>query len=46
VRRWLELAQTCDCASVDVCALFTDPTLAPPRGDVKLGIRRVGMHER
>jgi MerR family transcriptional regulator, redox-sensitive transcriptional activator SoxR len=46
VRRWLELAQTCDCASVDVCALFTDPTLAPPRGDVKLGIRRVGVHER
>jgi DNA-binding transcriptional MerR regulator len=40
VRRWLELAKTCDCASVDVCALFTDPTLAPPPGDVKLSIRQ------
>ena len=39
VRRWLELAQGCDCASVDVCALFIDPTLAPPPGDMKLGIR-------
>ena len=35
VRRWLELAQTCDCASVDVCALFIEPALAPPRGDAK-----------
>jgi MerR family transcriptional regulator, redox-sensitive transcriptional activator SoxR len=40
VRRWLELAQTCDCTSVDVCALFIDPTLAPPPGDVPLSIRR------
>ena len=39
VRRWLELAQHCDCASVDVCALFVDPTVAPPPGNVKLGIR-------
>src|ERR671921_47176 len=42
VRRWLEVAQTCDCASVDVCELFIDPTLAPP-ADVKLGIRQVGV---
>ena len=40
VRRWLEVAQGCDCASVDVCGLFIDPTLAPPRGDVKLSIRQ------
>ncbi len=31
VKRWLLLAQDCDCVSVDVCALFVDPTLAPPR---------------
>jgi MerR family transcriptional regulator, redox-sensitive transcriptional activator SoxR len=30
VRRWLELASTCDCATVDVCSLFVDPTLTPP----------------
>ena len=30
VRAWLELARTCDCATVDVCSLFTDPVLAPP----------------
>ena len=41
VRRWLELAQHCDCASVDVCALFVDPTVAPPAGDMKLGIRQL-----
>jgi MerR family transcriptional regulator, redox-sensitive transcriptional activator SoxR len=39
VRRWLDLAQGCDCASVDVCALFIDPTLAPPPCYMKLGIR-------
>jgi MerR family redox-sensitive transcriptional activator SoxR len=43
VRRWLEVAQSCDCVSVDVCALFVDPTLAPPPGDVKLSIRHVGV---
>ena len=32
VRRWLEVARTCDCASVDVCGLFVDPALAPPAG--------------
>jgi len=30
VRHWLQIARTCDCSSVDVCGLFTDPTLAPP----------------
>jgi MerR family redox-sensitive transcriptional activator SoxR len=29
VRRWLEVAQGCDCASVDVCGLFVDPALTP-----------------
>jgi MerR family transcriptional regulator, redox-sensitive transcriptional activator SoxR len=30
VRAWLGMATTCDCESVDVCSLFTDPALAPP----------------
>jgi hypothetical protein len=30
VKAWLELARSCDCRSVDVCSLFTDPALAPP----------------
>jgi MerR family redox-sensitive transcriptional activator SoxR len=30
VREWLRVAQTCDCETVDVCSLFTDPTLTPP----------------
>jgi len=30
VKEWLELARTCECRTVDVCALFTDPALAPP----------------
>lgn len=30
VKHWLEIARTCDCRTVDVCALFVDPTLAPP----------------
>ena len=32
VRQWLEVAQSCDCATVDVCGLFVDPTLSPPAG--------------
>jgi len=32
VHRWLEVARECDCESVDVCALFVDPMLAPPPG--------------
>jgi MerR family transcriptional regulator, redox-sensitive transcriptional activator SoxR len=31
VREWLEVATTCDCETVDVCSLFTDPALAPPQ---------------
>jgi MerR family transcriptional regulator, redox-sensitive transcriptional activator SoxR len=30
VKTWLEVARTCDCRTVDVCSLFTDPSLAPP----------------
>jgi MerR family transcriptional regulator, redox-sensitive transcriptional activator SoxR len=29
IKEWLELARTCDCSSVDVCSLFTDPAMAP-----------------
>lgn len=36
VKRWLELARACDCSTVDVCALFVDPTLVPPLGGVRL----------
>jgi MerR family transcriptional regulator, redox-sensitive transcriptional activator SoxR len=39
VRAWLAVATTCDCESVDVCSLFTDPALAPPPVD-----RRDGRH--
>jgi MerR family transcriptional regulator, redox-sensitive transcriptional activator SoxR len=35
VKAWLELARTCDCRTVDVCSLFTDPALAPPPSDKK-----------
>jgi MerR family transcriptional regulator, redox-sensitive transcriptional activator SoxR len=31
VRRWLELARGCECASADVCGLFSDAALIPPR---------------
>jgi MerR family redox-sensitive transcriptional activator SoxR len=30
MKAWLEAAKSCDCTTVDVCALFTDPALAPP----------------
>ncbi|MGI8781232.1 MAG: MerR family transcriptional regulator [Solirubrobacteraceae bacterium] len=39
VKAWLQVAQCCDCASVDVCALFIDPTLLPPRDGTELEIR-------
>jgi len=32
VRRWLELARECTCPTVDVCGLFSDPALIPPKG--------------
>ena len=41
VRHWLEVAQHCDCASVDVCGLFVDPTLLPSAGDIDLDVRHV-----
>jgi MerR family transcriptional regulator, redox-sensitive transcriptional activator SoxR len=39
VKEWLLVAQSCDCTSVDVCALFVDPTLLPPGDDVDLDLR-------
>ena len=41
VKRWLQIASACDCATVDVCGLFVDPTLAPPPTDAKLDVRQV-----
>jgi DNA-binding transcriptional MerR regulator len=43
VRRWLQVASACDCATVDVCGLFVDPQLVPPAGEVKLTVRQVGV---
>jgi len=40
VQRWLDIAATCDCTTVDVCSLFTDPTLAPPPGEMRQMPRR------
>jgi MerR family redox-sensitive transcriptional activator SoxR len=41
VKHWLQVARSCDCASVDVCGLFVDPTLLPPAGDIDLDVRQV-----
>jgi MerR family transcriptional regulator, redox-sensitive transcriptional activator SoxR len=41
VKHWLEVAQSCDCTSVDVCGLFVDPTLMPPAGHVDLDVRHI-----
>ena len=41
VKRWLEVAQACDCESVDVCGLFVDPTLLPPAGELDLDVRPI-----
>jgi MerR family transcriptional regulator, redox-sensitive transcriptional activator SoxR len=41
VRHWLEVAQSCDCASVDVCGLFVDPTLLPPAREIELDVRHI-----
>jgi MerR family redox-sensitive transcriptional activator SoxR len=46
VKHWLQVAQSCDCTSVDVCGLFVDPTLLPPGGDVDLDVRKVGPRGR
>jgi MerR family transcriptional regulator, redox-sensitive transcriptional activator SoxR len=42
VKAWLEHARTCDCRTVDVCSLFTDPAIAPPPAHAKLEVRPVG----
>jgi MerR family redox-sensitive transcriptional activator SoxR len=41
VRHWLQVAQHCDCGSVDVCGLFVDPTLLPPAADIDLDVHQV-----
>jgi MerR family redox-sensitive transcriptional activator SoxR len=41
VKHWLQIAESCDCESVDVCGLFVDPTLLPPAADVDLDVRHV-----
>ncbi len=43
VRRWLQVASACDCATLDVCGLFVDPELVPPATEVKLTVRHVGV---
>ena len=45
VKRWLEVARSCECDSVDVCGLFVDPALLPA-GDVELTIHRTALSER
>jgi len=32
VKRWLEAARACECATLDVCALFDDPRKETPAG--------------
>jgi MerR family transcriptional regulator, redox-sensitive transcriptional activator SoxR len=46
VKHWLQVAESCDCASVDVCGLFVDPTLMPPAGDIDLDVRQVKARDR
>jgi MerR family transcriptional regulator, redox-sensitive transcriptional activator SoxR len=41
VKHWLQVAQHCDCESVDVCGLFVDPTLLLPTADIDLDVRHV-----
>jgi MerR family redox-sensitive transcriptional activator SoxR len=41
VKHWLQVAQSCDCQSVDVCGLFVEPTLVPPAGDIELDVCQV-----
>jgi hypothetical protein len=42
VKRWLEVASSCECSTLDVCALFDDRALGlPPRassGDSSAGL--------
>jgi MerR family redox-sensitive transcriptional activator SoxR len=44
VKQWLQVAQHCDCESVDVCGLFVDPTLLPPVAEIELDVRHVRRH--
>jgi hypothetical protein len=44
VKHWLQVAQACDCESVDVCGLFVDPTLLPPVGDIDTTPSRAPFH--
>jgi MerR family transcriptional regulator, redox-sensitive transcriptional activator SoxR len=41
VKAWLQIARSCDCATVDICRLFTDPTVAPPPSAAKLEVRQI-----
>lgn len=41
VKAWLQLARSCDCRTVDVCNLFTDPALAPPPSDTNIQVRQI-----
>ena len=41
VKHWLQVAQHCDCESVDVCGLFVDPSLLPPVTAIDLDVRQV-----
>jgi MerR family transcriptional regulator, redox-sensitive transcriptional activator SoxR len=42
VKAWLEVARFCDCRTVDVCSLFTDPAMAPPPTHGKFELHPVG----
>jgi MerR family redox-sensitive transcriptional activator SoxR len=42
VKTWLEHARACDCRTVDVCSLFTDPALVPPPSHAKRDGLRLG----
>jgi MerR family transcriptional regulator, redox-sensitive transcriptional activator SoxR len=44
VKAWLQVARSCDCATVDVCRLFTDPAIAPPPSTTRLEVRHITPH--
>jgi MerR family transcriptional regulator, redox-sensitive transcriptional activator SoxR len=46
VKRWLEIARSCECATVDICGLFVDPTLVPPPNEVELDVHQAGLRKR
>jgi MerR family transcriptional regulator, redox-sensitive transcriptional activator SoxR len=41
VKRWLEVASSCECSTLDVCALFDDRALALPRRPTDTGPREL-----